>query len=504
MTFTALVALTAATACVDPADDDVETDTAWTSGKADGPGTSGALRVTELLARASDPSSVFVELINQSDAPVDLADCTLSIGTKKLRLTPVADHAHIVQPQQLAVIGDGSVAAAIPVDAAMMTTSVPLAGPLAKSQRLLVRVAGRASDKADASTAATSVDLAVERTADGRFEQSSIGKSPGERNAIHGDEIAVYFANPPVDTADPVAPHLQDVIDHAQHTLDAAFFQVNNPALIDAFVRATQRGVKVRFVTDTQYFTDPSYAPGYQRLVDAGIPVIDDKRGALMHSKFMVVDDEAVWTGSYNLIVPDRRVFDHADNALYLHSRQLAAIHTAQFEQLFAGTFGNRKRDLGQHDVYIDGVHIEVYFAPTDHLRDHAIAAVAAARARVHFAMFSFFQGEVASALESAHLNQVEIEGVFDKSSISIAGSQFTPLAQTGIDVRSAGPSVFLHDKFFVIDPDTAAATVVTGSPNVSDNAYNSNDEAMYVVHDRAIAARYETSFHVFFDLQAP
>ena len=37
-------------------------------------------------------------------------------------------------------------------------------------------------------------------------------------------------------------------------------------ALIDAFVRAKMRGVAVRFVTDTDYFTDPRYAPAYREM----------------------------------------------------------------------------------------------------------------------------------------------------------------------------------------------------------------------------------------------
>ena len=384
----------------------------------------------------------------------------------------------------------------------MVAAGQPLASLLASSQKIIIRAAGTESDKADASKLSPPKDVSVERTADDRFAMSTVGNTPGERNAINGNLIDVYFANPPGDTVDPVAPHLQAVIDGAKHTLDAAFFQVNNPDLIDAFIRAQQRGVKIRFVTDTDYFANVTYAPGYQRMVAAGIPVVDDKRSALMHSKFMVVDGAAVWTGSYNLIVPDHHLFDHADNALYLRSRDLATYHTEQFEQLFAGKFGPKKQDAGHHDVFIDGVHVEFYFAPTDHLLDHVTAAVNVAHTSVHFATFSFYQRELAASMLTADSNKIDVAGMFDVSSTG-ASSEFPVLSQAGIDVRSAdpaGPSLFLHDKFFVLDSGTPEATIMTGSPNFSDSAYGSNDEAMYIVHDRSIAAQYEKTFHVFYD----
>jgi phosphatidylserine/phosphatidylglycerophosphate/cardiolipin synthase-like enzyme len=59
---------------------------------------------------------------------------------------------------------------------------------------------------------------------------------------------------------------------------------------------------------------------------------------------------------------------------------------------------------------------------------------------------------------------------------------------------------LFLHDKFFVIDPETPEGTVITGSPNISDSAYGSNDEAMYIVHDRKLANSYDGAFHYFYD----
>jgi phosphatidylserine/phosphatidylglycerophosphate/cardiolipin synthase-like enzyme len=494
------------TGCAADRGDGTETDTSWQGGKADNADTTGIVTVTEVHAHPAAASAGFVEVINTSDAPVDLVNCTLSVGTDKLALVAVDGHEHVLAPGQLAVVVDSARDLStneIPPDADIVTTKTGLGDLLAGSQQLIVRIAGVESDKADASKTPDDAQSSVERTLDDGFVKSPAGPTPGQQNDINHGMIAVYFAEPPMDKTDPIAPHLQQVIDGAQHTLDAAFFQVNNPVLIDAFVNAAARGVKVRFVTDTDYFTDPNYSAGYQKMVTAGIPVIDDKRSALMHSKFMVVDGEAVWTGSYNLIVPDHAAFDHADNALFIKSRQLAAIHTEQFEQLFGGKFGPAKHDAGHHDAFVDGVHVEVYFAPTDHLRDHALAAINKAASAVHFATFSFYQPDIGMALVAEQGRALDIRGMFDTTSTTGRSSQFPPLAMAGSDVRyadPAGPYLFLHDKFFVIDADTPEGTVITGSPNISDSAYGSNDEAMYIVHDRKLANSYDGAFHYFYD----
>jgi phosphatidylserine/phosphatidylglycerophosphate/cardiolipin synthase-like enzyme len=492
--------------CAANSGDGTETDTSWQGGKADNANTTGLVRVTEAHAHPADTSTGFVEVLNTSDAPVELTDCTLSIGTKKLALVAVDGHDHLLAPGQLAVVVDSGRDLStndIPPDANVVTTQTGLGQLLASSQQLIVRISGVESDKADASHTADTATTSVERKLDDTFVQSPDGPTPGQQNDINQGYIAEYFAEPPKDATDPIAPHLKDVIDGAQHTLDAAFFQVNNPLLIDAFVAAAGRGVKVRFVTDTDYFRNPTYSAGYQKMVTAGIPVVDDKRSALMHSKFMVVDGQAVWTGSYNLIVPDHAAFDHADNALYIKSPELAAIHTEQFEQLFGGMFGPAKHDAGKHDVFVDGVHVEVYFAPTDHLKDHALAAITKAAAAVHFAVFSFYQPDIGAALVAEQGRSLDIRGMFDITSTTGTSSQFPPLAMAGADVRSADPAgtfLFLHDKFFVIDADTPEGTVITGSPNISDSAYGSNDEAMYIIHDSKLAKSYDVAFHYFYD----
>jgi phosphatidylserine/phosphatidylglycerophosphate/cardiolipin synthase-like enzyme len=469
----------------------------------------GPLVITEVLAHARDRRrGDFIELANVADDEVELAGVTLQIGGGSAALAPIDKHPHVAQPGELAVVVDPDQdvdAAGYPPWVPLVTTAgTDLGELLAASPKIRVTVGGRLADSADASEPAAQDDVALERTPRGDFALSSLGASPGRRNAIHDDSALRWqFANPPYHAEDPVAPEMAKVIEGAQRTLDCAFFQVNHPLILDAFVHAAQRGVKVRFVTDTDYFQNPRYKAGYKRLLDAGIPVVEDRRSALMHSKFMVVDEDLVWTGSYNLIVPPHHAFDHVDNVLVMRSRRMADIHRRQFEQLFTGSFGPTKQDLGEHDAFVDGVRVEVYFAPADGLRQRVVDSTTAAQLSVHFVVFSFYDRAVGDALLADAARGVEVRGVVDATSVTGGKAQFGRLARASIDVRRPDNDrfhLFLHSKYLVVDSGGPWPMVITGSPNVSDSAYDENDEAMYIVHDAQVAGDYDQNYHSIYD----
>src|SRR5688572_365951 len=77
-------------------------------------------------------------------------------------------------------------------------------------------------------------------------------------------------------------------IDGASRTVDLAGYDIGLTNVADALIRAKERGLRVRAVTDSDNLGNPAV----QRLLAAGIPVVDDKRMALMHHKFVVIDGE--------------------------------------------------------------------------------------------------------------------------------------------------------------------------------------------------------------------
>ncbi|PJF24158.1 MAG: hypothetical protein CUN53_19240, partial [Phototrophicales bacterium] len=121
-------------------------------------------------------------------------------------------------------------------------------------------------------------------------------------------------------------------IDGVQRTLDIAAFEFNSPALTQAVIRARQRGVRVRMVTDNEHglTDDNSTIP---QLIAARVNIVDDARSALMHNKFMILDSQVVWTGSWNYTIND--TYRNNNNAIALRSQQAVANYQAEFDEMF-------------------------------------------------------------------------------------------------------------------------------------------------------------------------
>lgn len=72
--------------------------------------------------------------------------------------------------------------------------------------------------------------------------------------------------------------------------------------LMDALIASHQGGVTINIVADHTQAEGLAEKPQLQRLVDAGIDVLigTSSRGAIDHSKYLVVDREVVGFGSFN------------------------------------------------------------------------------------------------------------------------------------------------------------------------------------------------------------
>jgi phosphatidylserine/phosphatidylglycerophosphate/cardiolipin synthase-like enzyme len=125
---------------------------------------------------------------------------------------------------------------------------------------------------------------------------------------------------------------LARAINNTRRTLDIAAFEFNNPVLTKAVLDARVRGVVVRMVTDDEHgFNDKeSTVP---QLVAAGIPVTTDGRSALMHDKFMILDSQVVWTGSWNYTIND--TYRNNNNAIAIRSQKFVQDYQTEFDEMF-------------------------------------------------------------------------------------------------------------------------------------------------------------------------
>jgi phosphatidylserine/phosphatidylglycerophosphate/cardiolipin synthase-like enzyme len=306
---------------------------------------------------------------------------------------------------------------------------------------------------------------------------------------------------PPSGSAGRLDERLIGLIDGAQRSVDIAVYDFGLESVAEALVRAKERGVAVRVVTDT----DNLDAAAIKRLQSAGIPVVGDQRRGLMHHKFAVIDGETVLTGAWNFA--ERDSFRHNNNTAIFRSPELARNFSNEFEKMFAARrFGPTKpADLPFPLVERDGTRVRTYFASEQKVPPQILARIREARSSVAYMAFTFTLDDIAQALEEKARAGVGVWGVFETTGSETQFSEFgklrglrNPTDRPPFPGCVAGPAAvqdanpfLMHHKVFVIDEET----VIFGSFNFTANAAEDNDEALLIVDDARMARAFLDEF---------
>ena len=292
--------------------------------------------------------------------------------------------------------------------------------------------------------------------------------------------------------------HFIDLIDSAKKTIDGAFFELRIDNITDAFLRAQERGVKIRLVTDTDYFENQ----WMKKVCDAGIDVRPDKRSALMHNKFAIVDGTLVWTGSFNLT--DSCSWKNNNNAMCLRSPELAKIYQREFDEMFEeGQFGPTSPsdvDKQTTKMKINGKDslVEVFFAPEDSPNERIGELLKKAKKKILFMHFAFTADQISDILIEKFRSGLDVTGIFDSRLYRSTGpySEFFKLTNADVPIILAdNRDGKLHHKVFIVDPGEPDGFVISGSLNSSNNGDGTNDENVIVIHNQGVAAEFEKEF---------
>jgi phosphatidylserine/phosphatidylglycerophosphate/cardiolipin synthase-like enzyme len=117
----------------------------------------------------------------------------------------------------------------------------------------------------------------------------------------------------------------------AKKTVRVAAYVLTSDSIGSALRQAHQHGVDVRVVVDERAFARGPYV--IRILALNGVPVRADSRYAVMHDKFIVVDESTVEEGSFNYTsAAEHR---NAENVVILHDRQLAKRYNEEWERLW-------------------------------------------------------------------------------------------------------------------------------------------------------------------------
>ncbi len=318
---------------------------------------------------------------------------------------------------------------------------------------------------------------------------------------VRGSWFELYFTNPPSPlaaqkTGGPDGP-LVEAIDAARLTVDVAIYSLSLNSIRDALLHAFQRGVRVRVVmeSDNRDRADP------QILIDAGIPVLGDRREGLMHNKFVVVDESEVWMGSMNFT--DSGAYEDNNNLLRIHSVKVAEDYTKEFEEMFTDDlFGpDIAAETPNPRVTIDGTPIDIYFSPDDKVADSFVELISNAQESIYFMAYSFTSDDLGDAVRERAQDGVAVMGVMDSSQVaSNAGTEYDAFNQAGLEVHQDGIPGLMHHKVMIIDKEI----VVLGSYNFTNSAETRNDENLIVIYNADIAAQFAAEFHRIYEQALP
>ena len=306
------------------------------------------------------------------------------------------------------------------------------------------------------------------------------------------DWLEIYFT-------DPESPNASDfengpdwalaaAIDAARLSVDVAIYSFNLWSIRDALLDANARGVVVRVVAESENLDGREF----QALIDAGIPVLGDRREGLMHNKFVIIDRTEVWTGSMNFTLSS--AYKDRNNLLLLRSSEIAEDYQVEFNEMFQeDLFGTDDLALTPNPVVqIGDSVVEIYFSPDDNVQNRLLELLESAEESIYFLAYSFTADPLGEAIRSRAAAGVTVAGVLENDQVSSnSGTEYDPFQQAGLDVRLDTDDSTMHNKIIIIDEHI----VVTGSYNFSSNAEEINDENVVIIFNREAAAVFLEEF---------
>ena len=286
----------------------------------------------------------------------------------------------------------------------------------------------------------------------------------------------VYFSEVDAGDSHPsLEKRLVSRLSTAASRVDAALYHLSSTPIADAFIKAHRRGVQVRVVTETDNIDENAIA----QLQEVGIPVADDgDPDSYMHHKFIVIDEQYVWTGSYNTTY--NGAHRNKNNVIFIDSVPLAYNFTQEFRELFRQM--RTEKSSGASVVHpkvtlSDGTEIFTYFSPDNDILSSLLKEIGSAKKSIHFMAFSFTQDALGSAMQDRFESGIDVRGVFEERQIS-RYSEYEPMKEAGMSVIQDRNRGTMHHKVIVID----AETVITGSYNFSKNAEEHNSENLLII----------------------
>lgn len=346
-------------------------------------------------------------------------------------------------------------------------------------------------------------------------------------------------------------------INNAKQSIRAAVYDFNNPDIAYALIKAKQTNpqLDIQVIADKANLTDTNSMIAV--LKNNNIPVYIASAYAIMHNKFMVIDNQSVEYGSFNYSTT--AATRQANNAIWIDNRNIAASYTERWNEIRANQLttvyqtsqsqyssqpfdsgvnvvastktvvnGKQIYSLSMDNTDIETVHNLVntessiicptsmtklgatcevnysYYLKGTYYQDSPFyQEINSAKQSIQITIFTFTDKALIDDLIAAKNRGVLVQVVADYTQGTQAYSTtgFEKLIQNGIEVRINKSYELLHDKYMIIDDNT----VETGSYNYTASAQTKNAENYQIYHNNVeLAKLYQQDWQAIFDQGYP
>ena len=171
----------------------------------------------------------------------------------------------------------------------------------------------------------------------GEFGPTSPSTVDAQTTRINGTTVKVLFA-----AEDEVATQLASLIESAQTSIRFMAFSFTHDEMGEAVLARAKRGVDVQGIFETRG-SETEYSE-LTALYCAGLPVRQDGNPRTFHHKVLIIDDQAVVTGSFNFSANADESND--ENVIIVSNSDVAAQYLQEFQRRWAEATEPDKADI--------------------------------------------------------------------------------------------------------------------------------------------------------------
>ena len=334
---------------------------------------------------------------------------------------------------------------------------------------------------------------------------ATVSESSGAVHTLFNGDVMAYdttgafVVSPGNDLVDSIVTW----INQAQHTLDVAAYNFDDPQVAEAINQAEANGVDIRWCYEG------SSANLGLPLLDSSIPLLGRTDGmGLMLNTFIIADADYsnlayVFTSSGDLTT--HSLVNERNNAVVVEDQSVARAFQLEFEEMWgsqtmtpnflAGNFGSDKTNNTPTQFVVGGHELEVYFAPSGGTIQAIQETIASAESALEFAQMLFTRNDLGAAvLEANQAPGVDVMGLIEM--VNTTGSEYEFLVQNGVMVFPHPNEAFLRHKYAVLDYAYGAdPLVITGSQPWSNSAELNADANTLILHQADVATAYHNEF---------